>query len=34
MMEVKELNTYVDLVKKLGRIRFKSQEIVSETGNP
>jgi hypothetical protein len=34
MMEVKELNTYVELLKKLGRYRFKSQEIVSETGNP
>ena len=34
MMEVKELNTYVDLLKKLGRLRFKSQEMVSETGNP
>lgn len=34
MMEVKELNTYIDLLKKLGKFRFKSQEIVNETGNP
>ncbi len=33
MMDVRELQTYVDLLKKLGRIRFKSEEIVNETGN-
>lgn len=33
MMDVKELNTYVDLLKKLGKVRFKSEEMVSETGN-
>jgi putative peptidoglycan lipid II flippase len=33
MMEVKELNTYVDLVKRISRLKFKNEEIMDETGN-
>ncbi len=33
MMEVKELNTYVELIKKAGKMKFKNEEIMNETGS-